>query len=174
MRSDRFLAPKGPAAKRFGVWLDLMLLISLAYPAVNALPPECRAGILDQYSDRGIDADDDGLYEFLAVDVGVKVEAPGEYSLMGYLYDLLNNEIVWSIDHRNLSTGNQTMQLDFDGKEIRMNGADGPYHLQDLRLVYGSSYTGLLVCDKLQRAYNTSAYNSSNFKGLKELPAEVR
>jgi hypothetical protein len=133
----------------------------------------CKAGILDQYSDRGIDADQDGLYEFLAIDVGVKVESPGEYSLMGYLYDSLANEIVWSIGHRNLSAGNHTMQLDFDGREIRLKGADGPYHLQDLKLVYGSSHTGLLVCDKLKRAYNTSSYNSSEFKGLREA-VEVR
>lgn len=173
MRSNRSYKLKRSASKRFTVWLGLILLINLVCPAVNAFQQLVKAGVLDQYGDRGIDADEDGLYEFLAVDVGVNIEAPGEYSLMGFLYDSLDNEIVWSIDHRNLSAGNQTMQLDFDGKEIRKNGVDGPYYLQNLKLVYGSSYTGLLVCSKLQRAYNTSAYNSSDFKGLKERPVGV-
>jgi hypothetical protein len=173
MRSNRFHELKRSAAKRISVLLSLIALISLIYPAVNALPQWCKAGILDQCGDRGIDADEDGLYEFLAMDVGIKVEAPGEYSLMGYLYDSLDNEIVWSIDHRNLSAGNQTMQLDFDGKEIRKNGVDGPYYIHDLTLVNGSSYTGLIVCERLQRACNTSAYNSSDFKGLRERPVGV-
>lgn len=45
------------------------------------------ASLTGNYSDRGIDINGDGKFEYLTVDVGVHIEYPGEYSLNGYLYD---------------------------------------------------------------------------------------
>ena len=111
------------------------------------------------YADYGIDSDGDGLYDYLAIDVGVNVITPGSYSVDGYLYDVNGDEIVWSIDHDSLDVGTHTMHLDFDGKSIQMRGVDGPYYLKDI-ILSGENWT---FADYISDAYNTSAYNSSDF-----------
>jgi hypothetical protein len=111
------------------------------------------------YADYGIDTDGDGLYDYLTIDVGVNITAQGNYSLLGYLYDANGSEVVWSIDYGSLDVGNHTLHLDFDGKTIQMHGVSGPYYLKDLRLS-GENWT---LMDYISDAYNTSAYNYTDF-----------
>ena len=111
------------------------------------------------YADYGIDFDGDGLYDYLTIDVGVNVITPGDYSLLGYLYDANGTEIVWSIDYGSVDIGNHTMHLDFDGKTIQKHGVDGPYYFKHLMLS-GENWTFI---DYIPDAYNTSAYNYSDF-----------
>jgi hypothetical protein len=111
------------------------------------------------YIDYGIDFDGDGLYDYLTIDVGVNVITAGNYSVLGWLYDANGSEIVWSIDYGSLDVGNHTMHLDFDGKTIQMHGVNGPYYLKDLML-WGENWT---FVDSIRDAYNTSAYNYSDF-----------
>jgi hypothetical protein len=118
-----------------------------------------KVGFIGKCSDYGIDVDGDGLYDYLTIDVGVNVITAGNYSLMGYLYDVNGTEIVWSIDYGNLDVGNHTMHLDFNGKTIQMHGVNGPYYLKHLRLS-GENWTFI---DYITDAYNTSAYNYTNF-----------
>ena len=120
---------------------------------------EFKMGFIGMCSDYGIDVDTDGLYDYLTIDVSVNVTTPGNYSLMGYLYDVNETEIVWSIDYRSLSAGNHTMHLDFSGKTIQMHGVNGPYYLKHLRLS-GENWTFI---DYIPDAYNTSAYNYTDF-----------
>src|SRR5271157_4236562 len=56
------------------------------------------AALTGNYTDHGIDVNNDGRYEFLAVNVGVDVQTSGEYSVMGSLYDQKNEEIIRAID----------------------------------------------------------------------------
>lgn len=121
------------------------------------------AGLTGNYSDSGIDINGDGIFEYLNVDVGVKIEYPGEYSLNGYLYDSSKREVVWSVDHENLSYGNHTMQLVFDGKTIQKSGMNGPYRLGNLSFAWGSATLGIIPCAKLDDAYETAFYNFSDF-----------
>lgn len=126
--------------------------------------PLTRAKLTGNFSDYGIDEDRDGLYDYLNVNAEVDVNMPGEYSLMGYLNDLKNQRLVWAIDHRNLSTGNHTMNLGFNGRSLRKSKANGPYNLLNATLFSGSSYTGIYICDYLQEAYTTCSYNFSDFE----------
>jgi hypothetical protein len=82
---------------------------------------------------------------------------------MGYLRDPDDREVGWTIDLRNISEGYQTMHLNFDGKIIRNQKANGPYSLRNVTLSSGSSYTGLKLCDYIQKAYTTSEYSYSDF-----------
>ena len=125
--------------------------------------PLTEAKLTGNYTDHGTDVSRDGLYDYLTIGAGVDVMVPGEYSLMAYLYDIKNKEVIWAIDHGNLSNGYHTMRLNFDGKSIKNHGISGPYHLENVTLFSGSSYTGLHICDYLRRAYATSAYNYSDF-----------
>jgi hypothetical protein len=118
-----------------------------------------KVGFIGKCSDYGIDVDGDGLYDYLTIDVGVNVITPGDYSLLGYLYDANGTEIVWSIDYGCLDVGNHTMHLDFNGKTIQMHGVDGPYYLKHLRLS-GENWT---FVDYIPDAYTTSAYNYTDF-----------
>ncbi|MFB3763707.1 MAG: hypothetical protein ACE14P_00510 [Methanotrichaceae archaeon] len=125
--------------------------------------PWMQAKLIGNYTDYGADANGDGLYDYLIIDAGVDVKAPGEYSLMGYLNDSEDNEIAWTIDHGMLSSGNHSMHLSFDGNSINSHRIGGPYHLRSLTLFSGSSPTELRICDFLEEAYATSAYNYSEF-----------
>ena len=134
------------------------------YSLFMALPvKEIGAVFNGHYADYGTDVDSDKLYEFLTFEAGVDVQTPGEYSLMGSLYDLNGSEVVWSVDHRVLSPGNHTMHLDFDGKTIESYGMNGPYHIKGIVLLSGSSDTNLTLCDVLPGSYTTSQYNYSDF-----------
>lgn len=153
------------AQKLFNLISALMLISLLIAPAACGEEDETTAisAITGNYSDRGADVDGDGLYDLLIVDAEVFVSEPGEYSLMGFLYTLKGDEVVWSIDHAKLEPGNQTMLLEFDGKTIEKSGLDGPYRLKKVLLSSGSSQSGQDICDYVPEAYRTQPYNSSEF-----------
>jgi hypothetical protein len=147
-------------------WLSAPLLLSLlilSSAQAAEVPSLELASLNGEHADYATDADRDGLYDFLTVEVGLDVLSPGEYSIMAYLYDENGSEIVWSVDHQNLSVGERRMRLDFDGKALQRHGSDGPYLLRDLRLVKGSSPTYLFVCDREAEPYSTSFYRARDF-----------
>ena len=113
------------------------------------------------YSDNGTDTDEDGLYNYLTIDVGVNVTKAGNYRVRGYLYDSTGYQIDYKSNTTYLSTGSQTVQLNFEGIKIRQNGVNGPYNLKSLRL-YDSS-TGVRL-DYISDAYTTSYYNYTDFQ----------
>jgi hypothetical protein len=125
--------------------------------------PLKKAKLAGNYSDYGIDINKDGLYDYLAIDAGIDVNMPGEYSLMGYLNYSKNRDVNWAIDHRNFSKGRHNMHLLFDGKSLNKRRMNGSYYLEKVSLIFGSSYSGLDMCDYLLRAYNTSVFNYSDF-----------
>jgi hypothetical protein len=121
------------------------------------------ASMTGDYEDHGIDIDGDGLYDLLAIDAGIDVLLPGEYTLSGYLYDSRNKYVAWSIDHVNLTPGLDKMRLEFEGKSIQQHGSSGNFSLRNLTLAYGSSETGMTICEYIPQAFLTSAYNFSQF-----------
>ncbi len=121
------------------------------------------ASLTGNYSDRAVDINNDGKYDYLLIDAGVHIIYPGEYSLTGYLYDENNQEVVWSADHRNFSDGMQTMQLAFDGKTIEKMGLNGQYHLSNVVFSWGTASGGLIPCAMADDVYETGFYNSSDF-----------
>jgi len=123
-------------------------------------------GIIGAYSDHGIDINGDGLYEILTVDVGVNIAERGKYTLTGDLYDLNKSEVVWSIDTGNFDPGRRTMHLNFGGMTIQKHRANGPYLLGNLSLWEGN----WSIMDTKPYAYNTSAYNYSDFGGQNSSP----
>jgi hypothetical protein len=157
--------------------ITTMLILSsfcgLAY-ALNdkdSTPSEpIAASMTGDYEDQGIDINGDGLYDLLAIDAGVDVLLPGEYTLSGYLYDSRNRDAAWSIDHVNMTPGRNKMRLEFEGKSIQQHGSSGNFSLRNLILTYGSSQTGMTICEYIPEAFLTSAYNFSQFAIL--LPEE--
>ena len=124
-------------------------------------PKISSAKFTGNYSDHGADTDNDGLYNYLTVDVGINITTAENYTLSGWLYDVHGNIMVWSINSTLLDTGNQTLQLNFDGKTIQRHGVDGPYYLKDLTL-FDKNWNQV---DYISDAYTTtSAYNYTDFQ----------
>ena len=118
------------------------------------------ASFTDTYSDYGKDTDSDGAFNYLTVAVEVDVVTAGKYHLTGWLHDS-SGKIVQASKSASLAVGIQTIELDFDGVSIYLNGVNGPDYLKYLTLFNG---VGALM-DTLNNAYTTTGtYNYSDFQ----------
>ncbi|NJD54460.1 MAG: carboxypeptidase regulatory-like domain-containing protein [Candidatus Methanoperedens sp.] len=138
-----------------------------AFPGKQSNPPEkakpksfedlfylpVNATITGNYSDMGVDTDGDGLYEFLTISAEINVTEGGTFSIFSTLSDQNGNEIIWLNEPFILTAGNQTINLNFSGLEIRQNGVDGPYNLSLLL----DDQEGIGI-DQVYNAYVTSPY----------------
>ncbi len=78
--------------------------------------------------DYGLDTDGDSDYNFLVVNANLTVDAPGSYTVWGYLYDQTGMFFITSATNSTwLDIGSQTVDLLFPGSDISMSGIDGPY-----------------------------------------------
>ncbi len=159
----QWIAPRAIPTLLISILVLLVLNWTLCGFATMGDSPLALANLSGDYKDQGTDANHDGKFEFLSVDVGVNVFIPGEYSVTGSLFDKRNREVVWSIDHERLNSGHNTMHLDFDGKAIQSQGQNESYSLKDVKLVFGNMYTDMIPCDIALKSYNTSFYNYSDF-----------
>ncbi len=113
----------------------------------------------NSYSDTGVDTDNDGLYNYLVVDIQIDVEKAGKYTIEGWLYD--NNEcnIVFTKKNDYLDLGSNIISLEFLGETISRHMENGPYTLKYLSLT-----TKDTRCDFRHIAYKTSSYNYNQFQ----------
>lgn len=130
---------------------------------INVVPPQ-SAKLTGNYSDYGSDINGDGLYEYLTVDVGVRVYDPGNYSVLGDLYDDNGKKVVWSLGSGMLPIGSNILHMDFDGKTIERHRFNGTYHLKNLEIIRGdSSVENLSSEDFAMDATVTHPYNYGEF-----------
>jgi hypothetical protein len=101
------------------------------------------ATLMDQYSERGEDRDQNGRYESLTIDVDLVVSTPGTYVVMGDLYDRQGrflSQATW--------TGSRSpASLQFD----QILGTGGPYTLENLYLLNADDE----IIDARGQAYTT-------------------
>jgi hypothetical protein len=81
------------------------------------------------HSDYGLDTDSDIYYNFLVVNVMVKVTGAGFYDIRGWLYDSFWNNIVYDSNYTFLNVGLQIVELRYEGLSINLHGENGPYYL---------------------------------------------
>lgn len=110
------------------------------------------------FSDAGVDTNTDGLYDLLRINLGLDVQEAGTYTVTGELEG--SDSIAVASTTASLSTGGQTVDLDFDGQLIFQHRKDGPYHLRKLRVEDASGNRIDLIYD----AYTTSAYTYGQFQ----------
>ena len=128
------------------------------------MEPRQSAKLTGNYSDYGSDINGDGLYEYLTVDVGVMVYDPGNYSVLGDLYDDNGKKVVWSLGSGMLPIGSNILHMDFDGKTIERHRFNGTYHLKELGLIRGdSAIENLSSEDIVMDATVTHPYNYGEF-----------
>jgi len=144
----------------------LLDFLPLTYttPAYNytdfAPPPVTLTG---SYQDHGVDANGNGLYEALNINIGLTPGEAGLFIASGRLLDSAGREIGWATSQKELAgSGGQTVTLSFSGGQIWAGGGDGPFTLADL-LVY---HSGVPDQDAfLSTAHTTAGYSHLKFEG---------
>ena len=74
--------------------------------------------IRGSYSNYGIDTDNDGKYNYLAIDAWVNVKEAGYYSLGGWLDEDGNKHITYASTYSQLNKGLQKLTLKFNGMKF--------------------------------------------------------
>jgi len=115
------------------------------------------------YGEEGVDGNGDGLFEQLAIQVGVQVAATGVYRLKGVLNDSAGAEITWASHTASLQPGVNFMPLAFDGASIGGRGVDGPYTLTGLTLSRVGTGGASVPLDQAMEVYRTFAYPVTRF-----------
>jgi hypothetical protein len=116
------------------------------------------------YNDAGVDEDGDGLFNYLALGVGLQVTTPGLYTLEGSLFDSQQREVERQRITAELEAGAQILVLKFPGWWIFHQKADGPYTLRNLSLLIRSVNGIDVAMDYEQVAYVTQPYVYTQFE----------
>ncbi len=106
-------------------------------------------------SDYGEDIDNDGLFDYLTVDVSLETVESGWYRVQGFL---ITDSTYFSSTSENstLQIGANTVTIRFDGNEIRDYGIDAPYTLKvNLYAPDGYTFDSPL--------FQTSSYSYTDF-----------
>lgn len=115
------------------------------------------------YSELVSDTDGDGLYNELALNVGVNVSQAATYRVLGILKDQAGNEIATATASAALQAGSQSLRLTFSGERIFAQATDGPYMLSVVRLAEENG-SDVLPLDERADVYRTSAYRHDQFQ----------
>jgi PKD repeat protein len=122
-------------------------------------------------ADYGVDLDGDGRYDQLVFEIQVKALQAGDYWIRGVLggdYQVpVGGSSIESRGQVHLSEGLHTVQLPFDGMDIYMSKADGPYILEALWMTDvenpGNSDFMERELAYAEQGYQTAAYRYSDF-----------
>jgi pimeloyl-ACP methyl ester carboxylesterase len=115
------------------------------------------------YSELASDTDGDGLYNELAINVGVNISQAATYRVLGVLKDRAGNEIATTTTSAALQAGTQSVRLKFSGDRIFEQGVDGPYSLSLVRLAEENG-AAVLPLDERANVYSTAAYRHEQFE----------
>lgn len=101
--------------------------------------------VLENFSDYGVDENNNSIYDYFSVGMDVNVTDPGYYRFQGYLDDPLNLPS-HNLEPVYLGEGRQRVFMDFSGILINHFGIEGPYFLSwagisGLGLNYFPNYT---------------------------------
>lgn len=126
--------------------------------------PPAVARLQKVISDKGIDTDGNGLYDYLRVGVNVRIDKAGDYILSAELKSKGGNLICRATDlSPGLGTGSKLLHIRFKGKEIGASGIDGPYIVDAVRIFK----EGPPLIDYIEISYTTAPYKASQFDGFK-------
>jgi hypothetical protein len=112
-------------------------------------------------ADIAIDANGNGLFDQLRVDLGVSVPETAAYEWSARLEDAYGKELGFYTGQGSIDKGPANIQFLFDGKPIGKNAVDGPVRLRGL-LVFAPGQVALLALD----AAITKPYQYTEFEGV--------
>ena len=110
------------------------------------------------FTDAGVDTNGDSLFNWLRVNVNLQVQVSGSYKVIG---EIEGSEVIGVAQKTlSLSSGLQSVPLDFDGQRIFESRENGPYQLRRLRVEDGLGNR----IDFLDEAYLTGSYSYTAFQ----------
>lgn len=126
-------------------WPSPPRLSSVLGPASDSISRPRRGGIQigEVVGEYGVDANRNGQYDQLVLDVEVTIARAGRYWLWGQLHTSDPNLapgysdgiIAEALSQTELAAGSQIVHLVFDGQAISSSRANAPYRLRSLRIV---------------------------------------
>lgn len=130
----------------------------IAVTSFQALSGDTR--FTGAYSHKGIDQNNDSLYDLLSVQAGVNVAAGGEYMVMAQLTGSDGPSLVRASVNVSLPAGSSTVTLPFDGLTLGQSGFSGDLTLTDLALIGAHG----VIHDFVSPAATLSGYNARQFQ----------
>jgi Tol biopolymer transport system component len=148
----------------YGVWLQTEGMYNGALyertgTAFFTIAPD-NARLNNHYADRGVDVTGNGLYDWLAVDVGLSVTEASTYTVSAELY-AGPTFIAQARTQLYLTPGEKTAVLHFAGDKIRAAGLNGPYQIRHLLLLDEATVT--LLIETADHAHTTAFYHHRQF-----------
>ncbi|NOT27476.1 MAG: hypothetical protein HOP16_15410 [Acidobacteria bacterium] len=117
-------------------------------------------------TDRGLDTNGDGLFEWIAVDVGVSVDTEGSYEVLGSLRSSVTAKELPAATRDTLKAGLQSIRLRFPADVIRsVLGTNGPWEIFNVRLVHiGNGLSRDVSTDRSEDLGSTAPYSLSQLQ----------
>lgn len=112
------------------------------------------------YAENAVDENLDGDFDALKVDLGVQLDAGGEYLVRGRLVDANRMHVASYEGVQTLDEGDATIGLSFFGWTIASSHSDGPYQLIDVSV---QSIAAPEAFAYLIRPLTTDTYAASDF-----------
>ena len=119
-----------------------------------------KAQLNGQYGDRGVVVQGNGLYDWLAIDVGLSVSEASTYTVSAELY-AGETFIAQARTRLYLTPGEKTAVLQFHGDKIRQTALDGPYQVRHLLLLDEATIT--LLIETADNVHTTAPYSHRQF-----------
>jgi len=120
--------------------LGVLCLIIININFIGCVEQSEVTSFTGNFNDYPVDTDSDGLYDYLFVDVEVKITKADNYNLHGVLY--ADSEQIQEYENITyLEEGLHTISLKFDGGLIHGGLIDGPYELKNIIISNRDGYT---------------------------------
>ncbi len=145
--------------------IDQGLIAANIYPTTSGRPFLDGATITPTqvFTNTEMDADGDGLYDQLRLDIQVQVSEAGSYRAEAWLQAADGSMIVYALGESTaLSTGLKMLSLSFDGRTISGRNLAGPYTVVALRILDGSENYDVL--DQVPVTGLSLNYNPADFE----------
>jgi hypothetical protein len=135
--------------------------VSFAYQADKVLAISPALNLLSgPYTGAGVDADGNGLYDYLEVNLGLSAPYAGDFAVSGDLQ--AGGQLVSTASlHTALVAGSNAVSLRFDGNSLRSAQLDGPYTLTNVRVV--DTQYGSIPAQTAASLWTSAAYSWQSF-----------
>ena len=145
--------------RRLSLVTSLAALLLIPPASLAQQPPIALNGTGTSF---GIDFNGNGLFDFLAVSIGLNVAVSSYYSFSVCLTDRNGKDLACQSSYQLITAPSGFLNVFFDGTVIGQNGVDGPYELTKLTMqnLFGS---GSLTAPN---AFATEPFLASQFEGF--------
>jgi hypothetical protein len=134
--------------------------------ALSTTSEEAEIKIGPVVADYGVDEDGDGRFDRLVFEIEVNAPQAGDYWVRGLLggdYSVaVGGSPIETIEPIRLAGGSQRVELSFEGKDLYLSRADGPYYLEGVWISDGANPAKSDFAERAL-AYAEPVYESSEY-----------